>query len=122
MIVSEDSSGFGLLVRQNLINLPLLWAIAELLATNISADESQELINSPNILSEFRCSASVGSLIVYRPQADPLVLGSSSKQSLFRVLVVREGHTLHHVSVVLKHSQRSKLLPPEYPDPMVPAR
>lgn len=108
---------------------PLLWTTAKLLATNTSLVTPtsgqmrvmKALIKSSHVLPELRGSASVSSLVVYRPQADPLVLGSGSQQSLFGVLVVREGHTLHHVGMVLKHRQRSQLLPPENPHPMVPA-
>lgn len=60
-------------------------------------------------------------LIVYGPQADPLVLGPGSQQPLSGVLVVREGHALHHVTVILKHRQRSQLLPAKHAHPVVPA-
>lgn len=75
-----------------------------------------------NSLSELQGSASVRSLVVYWPQADPLVLGSGSQQPLSGILVVREGHAEGHVGVVLQNCQRSQLLPAKHPYPVVPAR
>lgn len=60
-------------------------------------------------------------LIVNGPQADPLVLGAGSQEPLLGVLVVREGHTLHHVTVILKYCQWSQLFPAKHTDPVVPA-
>lgn len=60
-------------------------------------------------------------LVENGPQADPLVLGPGSQQPLLGLLVVGEGHTLHHVTVILKHRQRSQLLPAKHPDSVVPA-
>lgn len=89
---------------------------------SVQTGVKQVLFKSRFVLQWPRGSAGVTTLSVNRPQADPLVLGSSSQQSLSGVLVVREGHTLHHVSVVLKHRQRPQLLPSEHPHPVIPAR
>lgn len=88
----------------------------------VPAESREPTDRSGHQAASRRGSASVGTLVVYRPQADALVLGSGSEKSLTGVLVVREGHTLHHVCVVLKHRKWLQLLPAEYPHPVVPAR
>lgn len=98
-----------------------------------AANWIQELCQGLSALSRFflyfsqylkptcRSSGSPWFLAEYGPQADPLVSGPGSQQAPPGVWVVREGHALHHICVVLQHRQRLQLLPPEYPHAVVPA-